>query len=184
MKLSPHIKMKRLRMRHPQSRPRGRQAVWPPATILVPTDFSYAADHALKHAALLARRVRGAVTLLHVAAPVPDPDRLFTSIRTDQPQMMELSRQRLTRLARRMAVRPREKEVRAGSAAEEILQYADEIQADLIVIGSHGHSLLERMLIGGTTEKVVRHCRRPVLVVPPPDVKLTAIPASKRNHPP
>lgn len=158
-------------MCHSRGRSPAAQRTWRPTTILVPTDFSYAADHALRHAVRLGRRLRAGLALLHVAAPVPDPERLFTPIRTDQPELLDLSQQRLARLARRMAVRPKQMVVRAGPAAREILKFADEIQAGLIVIGAHGHNALERLLMGGTTGRIVRHAHCPVLVVPPPEVK-------------
>jgi nucleotide-binding universal stress UspA family protein len=148
----------------------------------VPTDFSYAADHSLRYALQVARRLRAGVALLHVIAPVPLPELLFTSIRTDLPQVVELSEQRLGRLARRMGLRPRHQVVRTGPPAEEILRYADEIHANLILIGSHGHNALERMLIGGTAERVVRLARCPVLVIPRPDVKAVAPGSSSRPH--
>lgn len=170
-------------MRHPRpQRPATHEKAWRPATILVPTDFSYAADHALRHAVQYGRRLRAGLALLHVIAPVPGPELLFTSIRTDHPQLVELSEQRLARLARRMGLRPRHRVVRTGPAAEEILRYADEIHADLIVIGSHGHNALERMLIGGTAERVVRLARCPVLVIPRPDVQAVTPGSSARPH--
>jgi len=102
MKLNPQIKMRSARMRHPRAQRPAAKCVWRPATILVPTDFSYAADHALTHAAEVARQLHAAIVLVHVVAPVLGPDLLFTSIRTDQPEMAKLSEQRLVRLARRM----------------------------------------------------------------------------------
>jgi nucleotide-binding universal stress UspA family protein len=57
-----------------------------------------------------------------------------------------------------------------GDAAAEIVRVADEHEADLIVISSHGRTGLGRIIFGSTAEAVVRHARCPVLVVkPPPD---------------
>jgi nucleotide-binding universal stress UspA family protein len=167
MKINPQLTMKRPAMRHRRSPRRAATHTWRPTNILVPTDFSYAADHALNCARQFARIQRARIVLLHVVAPVSGPDLLFTSIRTDLPEMAQLSEQRLGRLARRMKLPPHQQAVRMGSAAEEILRFADEIKAGLIVIGWHGHGALERMLIGGTTLRVVRNASCPVLVVPP-----------------
>jgi nucleotide-binding universal stress UspA family protein len=53
---------------------------------------------------------------------------------------------------------------RIGSPAQEILQLAEELGADLIYIGSHGRRGLERALLGSVSERVVREARCPVLV--------------------
>jgi nucleotide-binding universal stress UspA family protein len=55
--------------------------------------------------------------------------------------------------------------VAEGPAATEILRVADEEQADVIVMGSRGHSELEHILVGSVTEKVCRFAKQPVLVV-------------------
>lgn len=178
MKLNPQLKMRRSRMCHPRTqRPAVRKARRP-ATILVPTDFSYAADRALHYAVQLARRQHARLALLHVVAPAAIPSVFLTSVRTDLPQLAELSGEHLARLARRMGVRPKHAVVRTGHAAEEILRFADEIGTALIVIGSRGHGKLEQLLIGTTAERVVRQARCPVLVVPLPPVTVGAKPVS------
>ena len=52
-----------------------------------------------------------------------------------------------------------------GSSGQMIIHTADEVDADVIVVGSHGHGFLSRVLIGSVSEYVVRHTTRPVLVV-------------------
>ena len=54
-----------------------------------------------------------------------------------------------------------------GKAADEILKQAAECGADLIVMGTHGHTGPERFLLGSVTERVLRHSKIPVLAVPP-----------------
>ena len=54
-----------------------------------------------------------------------------------------------------------------GSPAAEILRYADDHDIDLIVLGAHGHGLLDRLLIGSVAERVSRHAPCAVLLVPP-----------------
>lgn len=56
--------------------------------------------------------------------------------------------------------------LKEGSSAEEILNIAKEIKADLIVIGSHSKKWLDKLLIGSTTEKVLRHTEIPMLIIP------------------
>jgi len=53
-----------------------------------------------------------------------------------------------------------------GAVAEEILDQADELNADLIVMGTHGHGAMYDLLIGSATKGVLKHSTRPVLLVP------------------
>ena len=54
-----------------------------------------------------------------------------------------------------------------GDAAEEIVKFAREIQADLIIIGTHGTKGLERVLMGSTAESVVKKANCPTLTFNP-----------------
>jgi len=55
-----------------------------------------------------------------------------------------------------------------GMVAEEILLQADSLNVDLIVMGTHGHSAMYNLLVGGVTKDVLKHSTRPVLLVPGP----------------
>ena len=55
-----------------------------------------------------------------------------------------------------------------GAVAEEILDQADAIEADLIVMGTHGHGAMYNLLVGSATKGVLKHATRPVLLVPSP----------------
>ncbi|MGC9327989.1 MAG: universal stress protein [Candidatus Hinthialibacter sp.] len=57
-------------------------------------------------------------------------------------------------------------EIRMGKDYQTILEYAKEIDSDLIVIGRQGQSNLRKVLFGNVTEKVTRHAECPVLVIP------------------
>lgn len=58
-----------------------------------------------------------------------------------------------------------ETEIRFGNPAHAITEYAKEIDADLIVIPSHGRTGIKHLLIGSVAERVVRHAHCPVLVL-------------------
>ena len=55
-----------------------------------------------------------------------------------------------------------------GAVAEEILKQADAINADLIVMGTHGHGAMYNLLVGSATKGVLKYAARPVLLVPGP----------------
>ena len=59
------------------------------------------------------------------------------------------------------------REVRVGTPFVEIVRHARELQADLVVIGTHGRTGLAHVLLGSTAEKVVRKAHCPVLTVRP-----------------
>ncbi|NRF95798.1 universal stress protein [Paenibacillus frigoriresistens] len=56
-------------------------------------------------------------------------------------------------------------EVRSGSITKEILKYADEIQADLIIVGSRGLNSIGEFVLGSVSHNVVQHAKLPVLVL-------------------
>lgn len=53
-----------------------------------------------------------------------------------------------------------------GATAEAILKEAEQLQADIIVLGSHGKGMAKQLLLGSTSSSVIRHATVPVLVVP------------------
>ena len=53
-----------------------------------------------------------------------------------------------------------------GAPVAEICRLADTVRADLVIVGSHGRTGLQRAMIGSVAERVVRHAARPVLIVP------------------
>jgi nucleotide-binding universal stress UspA family protein len=55
-----------------------------------------------------------------------------------------------------------------GTVAQEILNQADELNADLIVMGTHGHGAVYNLLVGSATKGVLKHSKRPVLLMPGP----------------
>jgi universal stress protein A len=141
-------------------------------SILLPTDFSDYANHALSYAASLARQFGASIICLHVIEPVM-PAVGYTGL-TEPLPMVDLSEQ-LVESASRELPKIAESEECAGLAVEEIIAHGDsateivrvatERGVDLIVIASHGRTGLGRILFGSTAESVVRHARCPVLVV-------------------
>jgi nucleotide-binding universal stress UspA family protein len=139
--------------------------------VLCPVDFSEISQHALDHAAAIARWYEARLTLLYVFANLPTMDL--------PPLVLEdADRKRLMSDLRRMAAAvPRDVPVEfrvqeAPYVHEEILAQLGAMQADLLVIGTHGRSGFQRLFLGSVTEKVIRKATCPTLVVPPraPDV--------------
>jgi nucleotide-binding universal stress UspA family protein len=142
----------------------------PIQTILVPTDFSRSAGAALRLAADLAGALGARIVLLHVVdlefqwipagpavVPTPVPAAVVRRIR-------EQARATLDALAEKTPA-VRRALVRTGHARDEILAAADETEADLIVMGTHGRRGVAHLFIGSVAEYVVRHARVPVMTV-------------------
>jgi nucleotide-binding universal stress UspA family protein len=137
--------------------------------ILVPLDFSGKSRQALDFAVPLAEQYGGKISLIHVVEPVysyPPPGDAGVAVFPAR-TAAEASRERLVELAREL-VPPDllgRTLVRTGRAYLEIVAAADEMDADLIVIATHGYTGLQHALVGSTAERVVRHAHCPVLTV-------------------
>jgi len=138
--------------------------------VLVPLDFSGRSRQALQVAVPLAQRYGGQVWLMHVVEPggsYPYFVGEATLATFDTTGIIERARERLATMANRLV--PREllgkNLVRVGRAYIEIITGAEELNADLIVIATHGYTGLKHMVLGSTAEQVVRHANCPVLTV-------------------
>ncbi|MFB6151074.1 MAG: universal stress protein [Haloarculaceae archaeon] len=134
-------------------------------TILVPTDGSDGSMVALDEAVDLAAAFDATVHSLYVV------DTTVTQPNTGYIDVAE-SFERIGRETTEAAVERAEEggveavaAVRTGTPHRAILSYADETDADLVVMGTHGRTGLERYLLGSVTEKVVRTADVPVLTV-------------------
>ena len=139
--------------------------------ILVPLDFSPASLRALQEAVALARRSGAQLLLLHVVEPNPFPTGMDGGILTLPDNVVARhAKEHLPRVAKQLV--PKSVRVTSlvshGRAASVIVDTAEEKGVDLIVLSTHGHTALERLLIGSTAEQVVRHAKCPVFVVRKP----------------
>ncbi|HUE86106.1 MAG TPA: universal stress protein [Vicinamibacterales bacterium] len=136
--------------------------------ILCPIDFSDFSQRTADHALAIARWYEATVTLLHVRALVP----IAPAVPEMLPAMALTAEDRdelLAALARFVpadAAVTIEREVVEGHAATEIVERAKAMSSDLVVLGTHGRSGFERLLLGSVTERVLRKSPCPVLSVP------------------
>lgn len=140
--------------------------------ILVPTDFSESARHALVYGCSFAREYRAELLLLHVVEdiavsyasdlfPVP-----MAHVFQELSGYAKTELQKLVEEARGKGLSAREL-LAQGRPSSEILRIAKEETVDLIVLGTHGKGVLDQALFGSTTERVVRNAPCPVLTVRP-----------------
>ncbi|MCZ7677718.1 MAG: universal stress protein [Sandaracinaceae bacterium] len=145
------------------------------AILLVATDFSSCARHAMRMAAQLAPSLDGELLLVHVT-DLP-PGLLETSEIRPMPDQPPIEAGRFVREASSGELERYADELRAlgatvstrveiGDPVESILRVAAEVDPAMIVVGTHGRTGLAHLLIGSVAEKVMRRSKRPVLTVP------------------
>jgi nucleotide-binding universal stress UspA family protein len=136
--------------------------------ILVPVDFSECSKKALQYAIPFARQFEAALTLLHVVQVnyyvgdfgTIDTALLETEMRKNgEKQLAELVSKEVGKDLRCQAV------VRSGRVVSEIVDVAKQMEIDVIIISTHGHTGLKHVLLGSVAENVVRHAPCPVLIV-------------------
>ncbi len=139
-------------------------------SILVPVDLSGPSKKALAYAQAFAWQFGAAITLLHVVEPIPwSADYGYGEVHGVGPNeyLLKRCRTQLETLRRRQAKASSgcQTTVRSGKAFDEIVKAAKELDADLIILATHGYTGLDHTLLGSTTERVVRHAPCPVLIV-------------------
>lgn len=158
--------------------------------ILCPVDLSDCSRLAMAHAAALAAWYESRLTALHVCANVPVIDVAPALGATPMPPVSTKEVNRDTVLdALRGFVAPLTghahvdvQVVEGADPRREILDQATAQKADLLVMGTHGRSGFDHLLLGSVTEKVIRKAPCPVLVVPrhAPPAAVAAAPPFKR----
>lgn len=139
--------------------------------ILVPVDFSETSLHAVRLAVKLARESGARLHLVHIGVvPYVDAGPFGASV----PSILvaahdEMAAERmhaLQRLAREEIPEgmPVRHQVREGFPPEEILAEAEACKADVICIGTHGRTGMERVILGSVAERVIRGAKIPVLI--------------------
>jgi len=139
--------------------------------IVVATDFSELSHEAVDTAAAFAHECGATLDLVHVASEmafaVPPPMEMVT-VPIDMAGSVREASERMSAEEDRVRARgvPCESNVLVGRADTQIVAHADKTRSDLIVIGTHGRSGLQRALLGSVAERVVQHAHCPVLTLP------------------
>jgi len=152
--------------------------------ILVPTDLSTNSEYAFKHAVMISRQNNAKIHLLHVIPEINPALRIYLNPASGDSSRTELEQRNIKNaqieitknlsnfakkelknfpedLARFVGV-----EVCVGYPSVEILKAAEKLNADLIVMGTHGKGALEHAFLGSIAEKVLHKTTKPVFIVP------------------
>ena len=139
------------------------------AKIVVPTDFSELATQAVRYAGGLARGFDAEALLIHVTEEPFDYKGYGLSAETIlaiQEDLRDVIDKGLNAAQEACSANKSRMIIREGSPSAEIIKLAKEEAADLIVIGTHGRGGVAKMLLGGTTERIIRLAPCPVITVP------------------
>ncbi|MEJ2471396.1 MAG: universal stress protein [Desulfuromonadales bacterium] len=154
--------------------------------ILYATDLTPNSQYAFKHAVLLARTSQAKIHLLHVIPEIDAGFRTYVSsimgqgtLESFEAKHEEEARKELkTKLEKfiqdELGDRPEDLkniagiEVVHGHPVGKILMTADSLDADVIVMGTHGQGAITHAFLGSVAEKVLRKTKRPVFVIPIP----------------
>jgi nucleotide-binding universal stress UspA family protein len=140
-------------------------------TIIAPIDFSKATDSVIDAACELALSMNGRIVLLHVVQPFILTRDYGLTVENFQESIASSEKHAARRLAEISAgLRQRASDVEvvqvSGPAQAQILEQAALRKADYIVMGSHGHTAIYDLLIGSTTQGILRKATCPVVIVP------------------
>jgi nucleotide-binding universal stress UspA family protein len=155
--------------------------------ILYTTDLSENARHAFGYAVSLANRYGASITILHVLEDLsPSRDLLVMNIIGEQKwielresnkhNVMDSIKKRLEGFCAEVSNELPECPfitdkiiVKIGNPVEEILGEAEKTGCDMVVMGAHGHGILSDVMMGSTSRRVLRRCKKPVLIVRLPE---------------
>jgi len=140
--------------------------------ILCPLDLSKTSDHVVQHAVQFGRWYRAPITALHICNPIVIPSTDFTVV--GAPTVPILTDDDINEIRHKVQTRfdsagagPVDVIVESGHPAKRIVEIAGALPSGLIVMGTHGATGFQHLILGSVTEKVLRQAPCPVLTVPP-----------------
>ena len=150
--------------------------------ILFATDFSEASQAALPYATAISRRYRSQLHVVHVMSPagyiIPSEPAGGVTIEAMHQAALADARDRMQTLASHLESIPCHTYVREGEVWQSLSELIRTHEIDLLIVGTHGRTGLEKLVLGSEAEKVLRQAPCPVLTVGPKiddEAKLTAI---------
>lgn len=139
--------------------------------IVHPSDFSPASGPAFKKAIELAKDNKATLSIVHVLPALPivgdaymAPTAYDDMLRAQRAQA-EKAMERLVSRARAAGVRATGTVLDSGGVADQIARFAKRQRCDLIVMGTHGHGVLARALLGSVAERVINKASCPVMTL-------------------
>lgn len=145
-------------------------------TILTPVDFSGITESVVAEATALALGQKGRILLVNIIQP-PIITAEYAPYLENIAEIISVSERTVAKQLARLEMRLKDEGVATetlmfnGDPVKIILDQARELEADYIVMGSHGHTAFYDLLVGSTTHGVLLKSPCPVLIVPAPKKK-------------
>jgi len=136
--------------------------------ILIPYDFSETADLSLEHAVFMAKLMKAHITLLHIVETVSFTSAISHALSGFEQKIESATNEKLDQLARDIHMKSGVSlnvRTEVGRIYKKICNVAKEIDADVIIMGTHGVSGYEKFSVGTNTSRVVQESPCPVLSV-------------------
>lgn len=143
-------------------------------TIVAAVDFSNATAGVLQMAGKLAKAFGAQLRLLHVVEPEPSytaygftPDE-FPALHAYQEEAKRRAASKLDDLLKSIVgnLPDATSQIAEGSPLHSLLDYVKETNADMVVLGSHGHGVIASLLLGSVAEGMIRKATVPTVIVP------------------
>lgn len=151
--------------------------------ILYATDLSESAKHAFTYAATIANKFGAKITVLHVLETIPSntewqiveylgEDRWKEIQKNKKQEFIESTKKNLhsfcdetTSSFKSCPFLVDEIILKEGIPVNEILKTVDSKNCDIVVMGTHGYGMIADVLIGSNARRVVRRCKKPVMII-------------------
>lgn len=145
--------------------------------VLIGIDYNPVSEKVVEAGYKLAKQMDAEVVLMHVVAEVAYYGVQYptfmgyggfdTSIDLNlATEMRNVAKNYLETVAKHLNDPTVGTELGYGDAADAILKYAEEWKADVIVLGTHSHNFLEKLLLGDVASRVLKHTKVPVFMIP------------------
>lgn len=136
--------------------------------IVIPYDFSETADLSLEHAIFMAKLMQSEITLLHIVETVSFTSAISHALSGFEKKIETATNEKLEQLAREIHLKSGitlQIRTEVGRIYKKICAVAEEIDADIIIMGTHGSSGYQKFSVGTNTSRVVQEAPCPVLSV-------------------
>jgi len=154
-------------------------------TILAPIDFSSVSDAVVTEAATLAQAFDGHVVVLHIIQP-PVITSEYAPLMENIAEITAAGERKAARRLAEVREKLKDQGVRndavqlVGAPIPHIVEQAAKLDADYIVMGSHGHTALYDLLVGSTTHGVLLRVKCPLIIVPATKAAKESMPRKTR----
>jgi nucleotide-binding universal stress UspA family protein len=137
--------------------------------VLIPVDFSDTSHLAIRHGAYIAQHTGAQLYLLHVVnAHYMSQNMFLPVVNLDQNQIEDKALEKLAQMSQGIGEEYKvhiQSIVRMGAPSSEVVKVAKELSASLIVMGTHGYSPIQEIMIGSVALKVITRSPAPTMVM-------------------